>query len=453
MNGAPYPYCETGLNFSTNATFSEDDAEYHSRRGGKTSRQDPLSHRIIEKRRRDRMNSCLADLSRLIPPQYQRKGRGRIEKTEIIEMAIRHIKSFQKQENVCRDTILADRYRRGYHDCLTEAAKFLVAINDDFDTICYKMIEHLKEHCVEIMKSDFCKTRECLEPITNGGSASSPSPPGGYHQGAPLSHLRDMLTSDLEHSSNDTSDVKDLSFRHQQPQQAAVITSTGPAAPMDTHPPPDSHVSAHQHSAFHAPDIVHNGTGRHVSESNSTDAGEHNNNSYKFKNYIQQRFSQDSHHLHDEVAVTNCSHSSEGSERDSGVHASTKSATLCAENSNSGDEHGDHGPDLRATSNHQQAQTAPKITTARHPPMAVPIFALHSQGTFYVPLSVDYDALVPYLSHADILEKNVNPNVPVHPVNIHILATPPPPPTTVRPEPPPRQFLLKPKLEGLINAW
>uniref|UniRef100_A0A1B0DDC0 Uncharacterized protein n=1 Tax=Phlebotomus papatasi TaxID=29031 RepID=A0A1B0DDC0_PHLPP len=154
INGGPYPYCETGLNFSTNATFSEDDAEYHGRRG-KTSRQDPLSHRIIEKRRRDRMNSCLADLSRLIPPQYQRKGRGRIEKTEIIEMAIRHIKSFQKQENVCRDrdTILADRYRRGYNDCLTEAAKFLVAINDD-DTICYKMIEHLKEHCGEIMKKD-----------------------------------------------------------------------------------------------------------------------------------------------------------------------------------------------------------------------------------------------------------------------------------------------------------
>ncbi|XP_059611459.1 transcription factor cwo [Phlebotomus argentipes] len=432
INGGPYPYCETGLNFSTNATFSEDDAEYHGRRG-KTSRQDPLSHRIIEKRRRDRMNSCLADLSRLIPPQYQRKGRGRIEKTEIIEMAIRHIKSFQKQESVCRDTILADRYRRGYNDCLTEAAKFLVTINDEFDTICYKMIEHLKEHCGEVMKSDYCKSRECLEPMTNGGSASSPSPPSGYHQGAPLSHLRDMLTSDLEHSSNDTSDVKDLSFRHQQPQQAPVITSTGgPAAPMDTHPPPDSQAVAHQHS-FHAPEAA-----RHAEA--AAEAAEHNNNSYKFKNYIQQRFSQDSHHLHDEVAVTNCSHSSEGSERDSGVHAGAKG--LCAENSNSGDEH--PAADLRAT-----AQTAPKSTAARHPPMAVPIFALHSQGTFYVPLSVDYDALVPYLGHAELLEKNYAPHVPVHPVNIHILATPP-----VRPDAPPRHsFLLKPKLEGLINAW
>ncbi|KAH6928534.1 hypothetical protein HPB50_016871 [Hyalomma asiaticum] len=32
-----------------------------------------MSHRIIEKRRRDRMNNCLADLSRLIPAVYLKK--------------------------------------------------------------------------------------------------------------------------------------------------------------------------------------------------------------------------------------------------------------------------------------------------------------------------------------------------------------------------------------------
>lgn len=57
--------------------------------------QDPMSHRIIEKRRRDRMNNCLADLSRLIPAGYMKKGRGRVEKTEIIEMAIKHMKYLQ----------------------------------------------------------------------------------------------------------------------------------------------------------------------------------------------------------------------------------------------------------------------------------------------------------------------------------------------------------------------
>lgn len=43
------------------------------------------------------MNNCLADLSRLIPADYLKKGRGRIEKTEIIEMAIKHMKSLQSR--------------------------------------------------------------------------------------------------------------------------------------------------------------------------------------------------------------------------------------------------------------------------------------------------------------------------------------------------------------------
>ena len=42
-----------------------------------------------------------ADLSRLIPSTYTKKGRGRIEKTEIIEMAIKHMKHLQS--HVCRD--------------------------------------------------------------------------------------------------------------------------------------------------------------------------------------------------------------------------------------------------------------------------------------------------------------------------------------------------------------
>lgn len=63
-------------------------------------KKDPTSHRIIEKRRRDRMNNCLTDLSRLIPAHYMKKGRGRIEKTEIIEMAIKYLKDLIEATNV-----------------------------------------------------------------------------------------------------------------------------------------------------------------------------------------------------------------------------------------------------------------------------------------------------------------------------------------------------------------
>lgn len=47
------------------------------------------------------MNNCLADLSRLIPADYMKKGRGRIEKTEIIEMAIKHMKHLQDHHATC----------------------------------------------------------------------------------------------------------------------------------------------------------------------------------------------------------------------------------------------------------------------------------------------------------------------------------------------------------------
>ncbi len=98
------------------------------------------------------MNSCLADLSRLIPPQYMRKGRGRVEKTEIIEMAIRHLKNLQNQECMSRDTSCVDQYRLGYQECLSEAAKFI--LTERGEDICYRMVTHLKEHCSETLKGE-----------------------------------------------------------------------------------------------------------------------------------------------------------------------------------------------------------------------------------------------------------------------------------------------------------
>ncbi|XP_018787485.1 PREDICTED: uncharacterized protein LOC108968149 [Bactrocera latifrons] len=221
-----FPYCtESSLNFSTSATaYSEDDAEYATGRRNKTSRQDPLSHRIIEKRRRDRMNSCLADLSRLIPPQYQRKGRGRIEKTEIIEMAIRHLKHLQS-ECIQKD----NEYRMGYTDCMKEAAKFLY--ESHMEEFCYRLVARLQEHCVELMKNDCYKSRSCH--IPDNVSASSGSPHQAYHTAAPLCQLRDMLgNSDIEQS-NDHNDVKDLSFRNHLNQMQRNVAAAAAAVSVN----------------------------------------------------------------------------------------------------------------------------------------------------------------------------------------------------------------------------
>ena len=69
--------------------------------------QDSQSHRVIEKRRRDRINSSLADLGRLLANDSVRQGHGhgltqyashgRVKKTEIIEMAIQRLRQLQSE--------------------------------------------------------------------------------------------------------------------------------------------------------------------------------------------------------------------------------------------------------------------------------------------------------------------------------------------------------------------
>lgn len=163
-----------------------------------------MSHRIIEKRRRDRMNNCLADLSRLIPAEYLKKGRGRVEKTEIIEMAIRHMKHLQglrqgtdreqreyqlesryifityslilrncseskhpavtsvhthpedSVDSVSHSTVAstaAEHYRLGFQECLSETVHFLVEVEGFFarDSLCVQLINHLQQHCEKIL--------------------------------------------------------------------------------------------------------------------------------------------------------------------------------------------------------------------------------------------------------------------------------------------------------------
>lgn len=143
------------------------------------------------------MNSCLADLSRLIPPQYQRKSRGRIEKTEIIEMAIKHIKNIQAKAAAndganggsgggsavetssvvaaaARQCFQVDQYREGYHECLTTAVQFLIEISAHFEEICYKMVSHLRDHFNDVVKGDHCSN--------SSSSTNNNNPVGSFNQ-------------------------------------------------------------------------------------------------------------------------------------------------------------------------------------------------------------------------------------------------------------------------------
>lgn len=262
-----------------------------------------------------------------------------------------------------------------------------------------------------------------------------------------MNQLRNMLLTDMDHSnSNDHNDVKDLSFRSNQPQQAAVITSTAP---------PIVHLDSSNHdfdssraSSVHADTEISNEKTdsttqsvrvRKLSESSHPE-DHHEHHNYKFKNYIQQRFSQD-----------NNSHGDHGDHGDHSDHNDDSTAiNLVHENGQPMVEKGDSAPshakkakffdfaecsscdETKPSTNGIEFKSEPLANgylftkpntanaAARFPHNPVPIFALHSQGRHYLPLTVDYEALVPYLDGIDLIGKNCAQMPPCHSVTISV---------------------------------
>lgn len=308
-------------------------------------------------------------------------------------------------------------------------------------------------------------------------------------------------TSSTTPSANGNTDASaSATSTTQQPHQAPVITSTGPASLLhhtdssnhdfdssrepiihtDTsnmHSPPPrettlshhhhAHLHQHSHLMHHHQDSLLQGRLRNFSES-SHDI-EHNNN-YKYKNHIKERFN---HELHDEEtsseicpgrpllqsdnshAHAHSDHSKDGTEPEiAPIMAKKRKLAEAANDSSTMDDidcirvtpssirnaagsaallrvEKDEKPFAGAFSdiktetihNHKnQLTSAPTSTTSTLPgrSFAVPIFALHGQGTYYVPLNVDYNILVPFLNGVDLLDKNFTSMPVVHPININV---------------------------------
>lgn len=57
--------------------------------------------------------------------------------------------------------------------------------------------------------------------------------------------------------------------------------------------------------------------------------------------------------------------------------------------------------------------------------VGVPIFALHAKGSFYVPLNIDYDSLIPFLGPYDLLDvTSVDTSISLHPITISVNCQP-----------------------------
>ncbi|XP_060801026.1 transcription factor cwo isoform X2 [Amyelois transitella] len=394
------------LNF---AAPSEDEAEYPPGAYLKKGKQDPMSHRIIEKRRRDRMNNCLADLSRLIPPEYLKKGRGRVEKTEIIEMAIRHLKYLQERANAGERQVGAEHFRAGYHEATAEAVRFLVEVQGygPGDGLCVQMASHLQRHCEGVTKGELpAREKPRSHPGSSSETASSSSSSHGYAvkhgviaqapPPAPPTYPPDPYDSERQHEQFPMEcdrAVKSPFF----PPVAPAPAADGEAMTEDEPLPLDGRRKREPtlrtvRKPEHSEDYLH---------------------SYKFKNSIERRFSRSQDNEAAENGTRPTPHGKVYNKR-------RRAAKLTPSTSTSGSTE-----ETRDTSPQDTSSESPHHHNSYEKPppptQYVPVFALNSLGKYYVPLSVDYACLSRHLGPYDVLDaRAVHLAAPLHPVTIHV---------------------------------
>ncbi|XP_038828072.1 hairy/enhancer-of-split related with YRPW motif protein 1-like [Salvelinus namaycush] len=106
---------------------------------------------IIEKRRRDRINNSLTELRRLVPSAFEKQGSAKLEKAEILQMTVEHLKMLHAVggKGYFDAHALATDYRGlGFRECLAETARYLSIIEglDSADPLRIRLVSHLNSY-------------------------------------------------------------------------------------------------------------------------------------------------------------------------------------------------------------------------------------------------------------------------------------------------------------------
>ncbi|XP_056651182.1 hairy/enhancer-of-split related with YRPW motif-like protein isoform X1 [Monodelphis domestica] len=118
---------------------------------------------IIEKRRRDRINSSLSELRRLVPTAFEKQGSSKLEKAEILQMTVDHLKMLRATggSGLFDARALAVDYRSiGFRECLTEVGRYLGILEGQSSTepIRLRLLSHLHNYIAEMVPSSGAAT-------------------------------------------------------------------------------------------------------------------------------------------------------------------------------------------------------------------------------------------------------------------------------------------------------
>uniref|UniRef100_A0A4W5QB05 Basic helix-loop-helix family, member e40 n=1 Tax=Hucho hucho TaxID=62062 RepID=A0A4W5QB05_9TELE len=149
---------------------------YKPRRGlkrGEDSKESyKLPHRLIEKKRRDRINECIAQLKDLLPEHLKLATLGHLEKAVVLELTLKHVKALNTLLDQQQQKIIAlqngmqisdqrsvssenseEMFRLGFHVCAKEVLQYLANQESSKDHLTPShMISHLQKVASEVLQ-------------------------------------------------------------------------------------------------------------------------------------------------------------------------------------------------------------------------------------------------------------------------------------------------------------
>uniref|UniRef100_A0A8C8VG19 Hes related family bHLH transcription factor with YRPW motif 2 n=1 Tax=Pelusios castaneus TaxID=367368 RepID=A0A8C8VG19_9SAUR len=175
---------------------------------------------IIEKRRRDRINNSLSELRRLVPTAFEKQGSAKLEKAEILQMTVDHLKMLQATGGkgyFDAHALAMDFMSIGFRECLTEVARYLSSVEglDTSDPLRVRLVSHL---------SSCASQREAAAMTSSMAHHHHPLHP--HHWTAAFHHLPAALLQQNGLHSSDTTSCRLSTASEVPPHGSALLTAT-----------------------------------------------------------------------------------------------------------------------------------------------------------------------------------------------------------------------------------
>ncbi|XP_043473613.1 hairy/enhancer-of-split related with YRPW motif protein-like [Leptopilina heterotoma] len=103
---------------------------------------------MIEKKRRDRINASLGELRRLVPAAARDPHSGKLEKAEILQLTVEHLRTLRNKgpEGYDSTKLAMDYHAVGWGECAAEVGRYLVTMEglDERDPLRLRLLSHLQ---------------------------------------------------------------------------------------------------------------------------------------------------------------------------------------------------------------------------------------------------------------------------------------------------------------------